>query len=249
MFSEVDAFLDAIFEEPDDDTPRLVYADWLEEHGQVNYARFIRLQCAAAREKHWSPEANRLWEEISRVWNRLYDEWWPATIDDWPGIPTRHWSTNYNLDAVHFDRGFLRDGITLTGPQVVCYTACWAWLPTPASNVVLTADDGDLSPLASMPLLRRVRRLSCWLPPEYDPDEYHWEPESLDAVLRSPFLCNVRVLDLSAVRLGRPAVDLLLTAPNLGTARELYVDFDRRNCDPDEAVLQLKSRFPRVVRR
>lgn len=54
MHPEADAFLDAIFDYPDDDTPRLVYADWLQEHGQENYAQFIRLQCAAAREKPWS---------------------------------------------------------------------------------------------------------------------------------------------------------------------------------------------------
>ena len=29
-----DAFLRAILDAPDDDTPRLVYADWLEERGE-----------------------------------------------------------------------------------------------------------------------------------------------------------------------------------------------------------------------
>jgi uncharacterized protein (TIGR02996 family) len=43
-----DAFLRAICEAPDDDTPRLVYADWLEEHGQAERAEFIRAQCALA---------------------------------------------------------------------------------------------------------------------------------------------------------------------------------------------------------
>jgi len=28
------AFRQAITESPDDDTPRLIYADWLEDHGQ-----------------------------------------------------------------------------------------------------------------------------------------------------------------------------------------------------------------------
>jgi uncharacterized protein (TIGR02996 family) len=39
------ALLAAIHAEPRDDTPRLVYADWLQEHGQEEYAEFIRLQC------------------------------------------------------------------------------------------------------------------------------------------------------------------------------------------------------------
>jgi uncharacterized protein (TIGR02996 family) len=38
------AFLRAIVEAPVDDAPRLVYADWLEEHGQGERAEFIRLQ-------------------------------------------------------------------------------------------------------------------------------------------------------------------------------------------------------------
>jgi uncharacterized protein (TIGR02996 family) len=39
-----EAFLQAIIETPDDDTPRLVYADWLEEHGDADRAEFIRAQ-------------------------------------------------------------------------------------------------------------------------------------------------------------------------------------------------------------
>jgi len=40
-----EAFLQAILESPEDDTPRLVYADWLDEHGDPARAEFIRLQC------------------------------------------------------------------------------------------------------------------------------------------------------------------------------------------------------------
>jgi uncharacterized protein (TIGR02996 family) len=49
MYPEADAFLDAIFAAPDDDTSRLVYADWLEEHDHADYAQFIRLSCWLAR--------------------------------------------------------------------------------------------------------------------------------------------------------------------------------------------------------
>ena len=40
--SDNEAFVRAIAEHPDDDAPRLVYADWLEEHGQPERAEFIR---------------------------------------------------------------------------------------------------------------------------------------------------------------------------------------------------------------
>ena len=44
-----DALLAAILAAPEDDAPRLIYADWLEEHGQADRAAFIRVGCEAAR--------------------------------------------------------------------------------------------------------------------------------------------------------------------------------------------------------
>ena len=40
-----DALYRAILAHPDDDTPRLVYADWLEENGRAEEAEFIRVEC------------------------------------------------------------------------------------------------------------------------------------------------------------------------------------------------------------
>jgi uncharacterized protein (TIGR02996 family) len=45
LLSQHEAFLRAIFDAPDDDTPRLVYADFLQEHGEQDRAEFIRWQC------------------------------------------------------------------------------------------------------------------------------------------------------------------------------------------------------------
>lgn len=47
--SDEAALLRAIHAHPDDDTPRLVYADWLDDHGQPERAEFIRLQIEWAR--------------------------------------------------------------------------------------------------------------------------------------------------------------------------------------------------------
>jgi uncharacterized protein (TIGR02996 family) len=43
-----DGFLQAILDDPDDDGLRLIYADWLEEHGDPR-GEFIRVQCELAR--------------------------------------------------------------------------------------------------------------------------------------------------------------------------------------------------------
>jgi uncharacterized protein (TIGR02996 family) len=42
-----DAFRLSILDRPDDDGPRLVYADWLEDEGESDRAELIRLQCGA----------------------------------------------------------------------------------------------------------------------------------------------------------------------------------------------------------
>ena len=48
LLAQHEAFLRAIFDTPDDDTPRLVYADFLEEHGAEGRATLIRWQCGRA---------------------------------------------------------------------------------------------------------------------------------------------------------------------------------------------------------
>ncbi|MCI0703269.1 MAG: TIGR02996 domain-containing protein [Planctomycetia bacterium] len=50
--SDRDALLAAILANPDEDTPRLVYADWLDEHGDAKdkkHAQLIRAQCELAK--------------------------------------------------------------------------------------------------------------------------------------------------------------------------------------------------------
>jgi uncharacterized protein (TIGR02996 family) len=71
--SDESGFLRAILDDPDDDTHRLVYADWLDEHGQPERAAFLRGQVKCDRfhrleamldDWHW--EAYR--ENMDRVW-------------------------------------------------------------------------------------------------------------------------------------------------------------------------------------
>jgi uncharacterized protein (TIGR02996 family) len=55
-----DAFLQAILESPDDDTPRLVYADYLDEHGDPDRDELIRVQLALAALPPDDPRRKRL---------------------------------------------------------------------------------------------------------------------------------------------------------------------------------------------
>jgi uncharacterized protein (TIGR02996 family) len=57
--SDRDALLAAIRAQPDEDTPRLVYADWLDENDRPERAAFIRAQVELARTPPWEPFAVR----------------------------------------------------------------------------------------------------------------------------------------------------------------------------------------------
>lgn len=47
--SDGEALLAAIMAQPDEDTPRLAYADWLDEQGEHAKAEFVRIQVAGSR--------------------------------------------------------------------------------------------------------------------------------------------------------------------------------------------------------
>lgn len=54
-----DAILKGILLEPDEDVPRLAYADYLDENGQPERAEFIRVQCELARLDPGYPNGQR----------------------------------------------------------------------------------------------------------------------------------------------------------------------------------------------
>jgi uncharacterized protein (TIGR02996 family) len=55
-----EAFLSAIRESPDDDLHRLVYADWLDDHGDSDRAEFIRIQCRLDMLSEYDPARDEL---------------------------------------------------------------------------------------------------------------------------------------------------------------------------------------------
>ncbi|MDB5313612.1 MAG: hypothetical protein JWO38_7814 [Gemmataceae bacterium] len=77
MTDEQRTFLAAIRANPDDDTPRLVYADWLEEHGDPDRAAFIRVQCELEpiRNRPDHPRAAVLRAREKVLFDRHWQEW------------------------------------------------------------------------------------------------------------------------------------------------------------------------------
>ncbi|MBX9580439.1 MAG: TIGR02996 domain-containing protein [Gemmataceae bacterium] len=89
---EHEAFLRAIFDAPDDDTPRLVYADFLEENGLPDRAELIRVQCDLARIRPGGGSA----EELARLTARQ-EAVFVAIAWEQPPLGT---------DTMSIDRGF-----------------------------------------------------------------------------------------------------------------------------------------------
>src|SRR5262245_49018815 len=81
--SDEAAFLAAILANPDEDTPRLVYADWLDEQGgtsNVARAEYIRLEIDFARnfpEVRWSKEKDEARKRARQLLAKHYREWFP----------------------------------------------------------------------------------------------------------------------------------------------------------------------------
>jgi uncharacterized protein (TIGR02996 family) len=74
-------FHETILENPDDDAPRLVYADWLEERGDPR-GEFIRLQCELARIEDEDGRTGELRDRENSLLN-LHGEKWREEIPEW----------------------------------------------------------------------------------------------------------------------------------------------------------------------
>jgi uncharacterized protein (TIGR02996 family) len=72
------ALFQSVLDAPDDDAPRLVYADWLEEHGQPERAEFIRVQIAREGEPEYSPRWRELEKRARALLKGHHREWGPA---------------------------------------------------------------------------------------------------------------------------------------------------------------------------
>jgi uncharacterized protein (TIGR02996 family) len=65
----------AILDAPEDDAPRLVYADWLEDNGQAQRCQLIRVQCELARIPPDDPRRQALQRQEAKLLRGRKKEW------------------------------------------------------------------------------------------------------------------------------------------------------------------------------
>jgi uncharacterized protein (TIGR02996 family) len=181
--SQLESFLEAIHESPDDDTPRLIFADWLDENGDAAgvpaasaRAELIRVQCALAA---WVPDHERRARLQARESELLIEHsrtWVPDLPDAWAD-----WS---------FHRGLLQARVA--APLFVSEQFARAVEPALRAGWIdrmhLSGLRGYIAGVAFTPLLRWITALDLC-------NEGITDPE-LDILTRAPHWQRLRQLAL-----------------------------------------------------
>jgi uncharacterized protein (TIGR02996 family) len=168
--AEESAFLQAICAVPDDDTPRLIYADWLEERGDPR-AEFIRLQCELASTKAGSARQKDLLIR-ERQLLRKHHRRWVACYRPLIGL--------IRSQQLLFHRGFVEE--VLLNATVFAEKAQALLALGPLRRVHLREANGQMAAVAAC---AQIAELS----------ELHFvgilERQDLHALAACPYLCRL----------------------------------------------------------
>jgi uncharacterized protein (TIGR02996 family) len=149
MPSDGDALLKVICERPREDTPRLMYADWLDEHGDRLRADFIRFQIEFPR---WSTSHPRYAELSAR------DDTFESARPKWIGMLAHPSGVKY-VDPVGWDRGFMA-WVQFRNTKVFVESAGDVFSATPVTTLdVSGVTGGTVDRVLGSPLVARVKRL------------------------------------------------------------------------------------------
>lgn len=204
--AEEKSLLAAAINEPEDDTPRLVYADWLEEHGEQDRAEFIRVQLALAQ---LADDSGRR-AALKRREVELLQQHWTEWAEPLFALRALEWQ---------FRRGLL-DEVTLPAEDFL-HGAETLFRTTTARHICLRDAAGLISDLAGCPYLTQVMRLDLSGGDEdhrtgNDPDD-----TAARALADSPHLAGLRGLCLSSGAVSEEGCRTLAASPHLARLTEL----------------------------
>jgi uncharacterized protein (TIGR02996 family) len=172
--SDHDALLRAIGEQPEEDTPRLVYADWLDENGDPDRADFVRNQIELARIDINDHARDPLVHKNARFLTNFVP-YWRSQLPRFKGI---EWGD--------FNRGLIEEVQAQNeGPVVKHAEEIFA---VPGIHMLRLWRLINAAALARVPELVRVRALRLVAG--------RAEAEVLRPLFASPHLGQLRILDL-----------------------------------------------------
>jgi uncharacterized protein (TIGR02996 family) len=136
-----DAFLSAIIARPEDDLPRLVYADYLDETGDPDRAEFIRVQCELARRGPSDPTRAGLQARSEQLLRANRQRW---VVPGLRGVQS-------------FRRGFVE--AVRTSAESLLAAAGALFRTTPVRELRVQNADHSFDALARLPGLDRIESL------------------------------------------------------------------------------------------
>ncbi|AMV28162.1 Leucine Rich repeats (2 copies) [Gemmata sp. SH-PL17] len=174
-----DALLHAIGEHPEEDTPRLMFADWLEENGQPERADFVRNQIELTRRELTAAERHQLVKK-----NVYYlTNWVPHWKAQLPRIDGIEWGD--------FNRGLIEEVQAADDRSVIQHAD--AIFRVPGIHVLRLRRLRRAQALAEVPQLARLRALKMVSAGAHE--------DGLGILLASPHLGQLVVLDLHGNRI------------------------------------------------
>jgi uncharacterized protein (TIGR02996 family) len=216
-------FLDDIVANIDDDTPRLVYADWLTENGQDDRAEFIRVQVERARLPAWDAAQVRLRLREQELLKQHGEQW----LAELPAIAGAKWEG--------FRRGIVAE-VSFASFEAMRAKAHACRVVAPVEAVTVRwprrAEGEADAPIAEL------RELSLTGRPDRE-DEIAWLADSpqlstlraltvhglwVDALRRltaSPHLSGLKAFRLPSNNLGNAGIRVLTQAASLTSLEEL----------------------------
>jgi uncharacterized protein (TIGR02996 family) len=201
-----EGFLEAIRETPDDDAPRLVYADWLDDHGQADRAEFIRVQCELA---HLPRTSDRYWEleDRSDALLQVQKQAWSGPL---PGLANQ-WT---------FRRGFV-ESVQIEGEKFLPHANdLFAALPLRSLQLIIVGwqNWGYLARFAALAHLARLHKL--------DLSDCCFPVAQLHKLIASPYLTGLRTLDLQGNDFSSGILPALSASPVLAGLTSLSLGGD-----------------------
>ncbi|HTU17985.1 MAG TPA: TIGR02996 domain-containing protein [Gemmataceae bacterium] len=210
--THANAFLQDILADPDDDAPRLIFADWLEEQGDVASvarAEFIRVQCALAVGEVSEQRRAELERRQQQILESYASEW---------ARPIRRLIIDWE-----YHRGFIDDVGMLAGTFLTHASRLFRHVPIrhlrlwtrtyPESIPVVEIEPMNMAALADNEHLRRLRSLVL--------SDNYLQSRDVRALVVSEHLTHLRALDLSYNRIGDGGIRALAGSPLLSRLEHL----------------------------
>lgn len=195
MISDGEALRAGVLLNPDDNTVRLIYADWLEENGEPERGGFVRAQVWLAQAEPYSPVARQHEDTANKLSKDRRANW---------AAPVRR----FVLEG-RFARGFV-EHVAVDVTAFPRHAAeLFALEPVRSLKPVRNAladPPAELDAFFAVPQLERVRLL--------DMSNLNLGPHEFDQLLACPHLANVTDLSLRGNRVLPDWLTTLLVGPS-----------------------------------